>query len=292
MLTYLIDTTPPVTAATGLQADNHSGWQATGQTVTLSATDAQSGVNATYYTLDGGAQQTYTAPFTVSAQGSHTIVYWSVDAAATPRPSTPATSTSTRRRRRPTASGLQTSASAGWQTTGQTVTLTATDAYSGVATTNYTIDGGAHLYSAPFLVAGNGSHTVTYWSTDAAGNAEAAHTGYVNIDTTAPVTTATGLQPNASSGWQNVSQVVSLAGSDGLSGVAATYYTLDGGASRPTRAPSRSSAQGSHTVTYWSVDAVGNTEATKTGYVNIDLTAPTVSDDADGAWHNSAVTVT
>ena len=29
-----------------------------------------------------------------------------------------------------------------------------------------------------------------------------------------------------------------------------------------------------------------------TGYVNIDLTAPTVSDDTDAAWHNSAVTVT
>ncbi len=128
------------------------------------------------------------------------------------------------------------------------MTLIAPDAYSGVATTNYTIDGLTHLYAgAPFLVAGNGSHTVTYWSTDAAGNAEAVHTGYVNIDTTAPVTTATGLQASGSSGWQNVSQVVSLAGSDGLSGVAATYYTLDGGARQTYASPFTVSAQGTHT---------------------------------------------
>ncbi|MGZ4198717.1 MAG: WD40/YVTN/BNR-like repeat-containing protein, partial [Thermoleophilia bacterium] len=291
VLTSLVDTTPPVTGATGLQADNHSGWRAAGQTVTLTATDAQSGVSATCYTIDGGAQQTYAAPFTVSAQGSHTIVYWSVDRAAntearhTDYVNIDATAPAT------TATGLQTSASAGWQTTGQTVTLTATDAYSGVATTTYTIDGVAHLYSAPFLVAGNGSHAVTYLSTDGAGNAEALHTGYVNIDTTAPVTTPTGLQANASSGWQNVSQVVSLAGSDGLSGVAATYYTLDGGARQTYASPFTVFVQGSHTVTYWSVDTIGNTETTKTGYVNIDLAAPAVGDDANGAWHNSAVTV-
>ncbi len=49
-------------------------------TVTLSAT-ATSGftVANTYYTVDGGPQQTYTAPFTVSGEGAHTVNYWSVD---------------------------------------------------------------------------------------------------------------------------------------------------------------------------------------------------------------------
>ncbi len=79
------------------------------QVVTLTGSDALSGVAATYYTIDGGARQTYTAPFTVSAQGSHTIVYWSVDAVANTETPRPATSTSTSPRRRsattPTAPG-------------------------------------------------------------------------------------------------------------------------------------------------------------------------------------------
>ncbi len=38
-----------------------------------------SGVKATYYTMDGHSSHTYTAPFSVSSQGSHTVTYWSVD---------------------------------------------------------------------------------------------------------------------------------------------------------------------------------------------------------------------
>ncbi len=292
--TYLVDATPPVTTATGLQTSATTGWQTSSQTVTLAATDAQSGVSATYYKVDGGAQQTYGAPFAVSTQGSHSVVYWSVDAGGnteaqhTGYVNIDATAPTT------TATGLQGANNTGWQTTGQTVTLTATDAVSGVATTNYTLDGGAtQLYGGPFVVSASGTHTIVYWSTDNAGNAETKKQGYVNIDTSAPTTTATGLQPSATTGWQNVSQVVSLAANDALSGVAATYYTIDSGARQTYTSPFAISAQGSHKVTYWSVDAVNNTETPAgVGYVNIDTTVPTVSDSSDSAWHNKPVTVT
>ena len=49
--------------------------------VTLSGADATSGVAATYYAVDGGSMQSYTAPFTVSGDRWHNVTYYSVDAA-------------------------------------------------------------------------------------------------------------------------------------------------------------------------------------------------------------------
>ena len=38
-------------------------------------------MQTTYYKLDGGTTKTYTAPFSVSGNGSHTVNLWSVDKA-------------------------------------------------------------------------------------------------------------------------------------------------------------------------------------------------------------------
>ncbi|KKR50072.1 MAG: hypothetical protein UT85_C0006G0001 [Candidatus Levybacteria bacterium GW2011_GWA2_40_16] len=49
-------------------------------TITISATaDTGYTVDAIYYKLDGGAQQEYTAPISVTGTGNHGIEYWSVD---------------------------------------------------------------------------------------------------------------------------------------------------------------------------------------------------------------------
>ena len=70
-LTFTIsDVTAPATTAS-----------ISGSTVTLTATDTGSGVAATYYTIDGGARQTYSAPFSVAANSVHTVSFWSVDRA-------------------------------------------------------------------------------------------------------------------------------------------------------------------------------------------------------------------
>ena len=156
------------------------------------------------------------------------------------------------------------------------MSLTPTDAGgSGVAATYYTIDGVQQTYTAPFAVSAAGSHAITYWSTDAAGNEETHHTGYVNIDATVPVTTASGLQASNSSGWIKTPLTVSLTPTDaGGSGVAATYYTIDG-VQQTYTAPFAVSAAGSHTITYWSTDAAGNEETHRSGHVNIDTGKPT-----------------
>jgi photosystem II stability/assembly factor-like uncharacterized protein len=75
------DVTKPVTTATGLQADGHTGWRNTAQQVTFKSSDTGSGVAATYYAIGTGTVKTYTGPFTIATAGSHAVSYWSVDAA-------------------------------------------------------------------------------------------------------------------------------------------------------------------------------------------------------------------
>ena len=67
----------------------------------------------------------------------------------------------------------------------QPVSLTATGGH-GAVTVHYVLDGGEQVDvagEATFQVAGDGSHQLTYWSTDELGNTETARTGFVNIDT-------------------------------------------------------------------------------------------------------------
>ena len=93
-------------------------------------------------------------------------------------------------------------------------------------------------------------------------------------DVTAPVTSTTGLQADGHSGWHNAAQTVTLKRADAGSGVAATYVVVDSGQPQTYTGPFVLAAPGSHAVSYWSVDLVGNVETRHTGYVNIDTGRP------------------
>jgi hypothetical protein len=75
----ILDQAPPTTTAS--LSGNSTGCSAYYDTVAvaLSATDATSGVASTVYQIDGGAVRTYTAAFTVSGTGNHTVTYHSTD---------------------------------------------------------------------------------------------------------------------------------------------------------------------------------------------------------------------
>ena len=181
-------------------------------------------------------------------------------------------------------------ADAAWHSTPVTVSLTATDPNmpnaSGVAYTKYSLDGGTTwtqgtsvTIPAPSDHSNDGLHTVSYYSVDNAGNTEATETCTVKIDTTPPTTTVSG----ADSLWHNSDVNLTLAATDnGGSGVAATYYQIDGGAwtegtSVNIPAPADHSNDGLHTVSYYSTDNAGNTEATQSCTVKIDTTPPVIS---------------
>lgn len=78
----------PSTTATLSPAANRDGNYSDPAEVSLAATAASGySIANTYYTIDGGTRQDYTAPFTVSGNGDHTITFWSVDNAGVPEAS-------------------------------------------------------------------------------------------------------------------------------------------------------------------------------------------------------------
>ncbi|HWI51793.1 MAG TPA: GON domain-containing protein [Symbiobacteriaceae bacterium] len=90
-------------------------------------------------------------------------------------------------------------------------------------------------------------------------------------DTTPPVTTA-----SAPAGWQNHDVTVTLSATDDVSGVAATYWQLDG-APQQQGSSLVINTDGTHSLVYWSVDGAGNVEAQKSATIRIDKTAPVIS---------------
>src|SRR5205823_3130847 len=159
---------------------------------------------ATYTT---GTSVAIPAPADHSNDGPHTITYRSTDIATNVETAKTATV------RIDTMAPVTTdNAPAGWSGSAVTVTLTATDASSGVATTEYKIDGAATYTTgasvsipAPAHHTNDGAHTITYRSTDTATNTETAKTATVRIDTTAPATT-----DNAPAGWNKTAVTVTL----------------------------------------------------------------------------------
>jgi len=246
----------------------------------------RSGVKAVSYTFDDptlpGATWTVvmgsSATVTVSTIGQTTVSYFSVDNAGNVESTKSVTVTVVGESTPPTttAAGLQNASNIGWITTSQQVTLTATDnpGGSGVKATFYTVDGNQNTYTAAFTVSGNGSHTVTYWSEDVAGNTETARTGYVNIDTLAPITTVSNY---VSGTWTNKPVTLQFSADDNAgSGVASTQYSTNGGKKWVTGSSYTVSSSGQTTVSYRSTDKLGNVEVAKQAVVKIDTAAPTI----------------
>ncbi len=122
----------------------------------------------------------------------------------------------------------------------------------------------------------DGLYDVRVTVRDAAGNdSTPSIVGSRRVDNTKPVTTASGVP----SGFSASDVTVTLTPTDGGSGVSDTLYELDGGAPQHgtavlVPAASDGSNDGSHTITFQSVDAAGNIEDQKSVTVQIDATPP------------------
>ena len=252
----MIDATAPVTTD-----DAPATWSKTAVTVHLSATDVGTGVASTQYKLDGGAWTTGTQ-VTISTDGVHTLAYRSTDVAGGVEADKSATV-----RIDATAPVTTDDAPATWSRTAVTVHLSATDAGSGVASTQYKLDGGGWTTGTQVTISGDGVHTLAYHSTDNLGTVEADKSCTVRIDATAPATT-----DDAPTTWSKTAVTVHLTATGG-GGVAKTEYKLDaGGWTTGTQVTIR--GDGVHTLSYRSTDNLGRVEADKSCTVRIDTKRP------------------
>ncbi|GAA2143288.1 hypothetical protein GCM10009844_15600 [Nocardioides koreensis] len=189
---------------------------------------------------------------------------------------------------------------ANWYDAPVEVTLHGVDNLGGTVATYYRIDeGDAQRYDGPFSV-GEGEHAVSYWSEDAAGNAEKPGTPLtLQVDGTAPKTEVVNpISPD--SGWFVKSGIpVAFKATDAGSGVAATYYEVDEGDTQKYGGPFTANlSDGTHSITYWSVDLAGNVEAkSTTKTIQVDTVAPSITGKSTPAanpngWNNTPVDVT
>jgi plastocyanin len=287
------DTTPPTVTAEVSGEQDAEGNYVDSATVTVTATDADSGVELVEYEIDDTGFHPYTGPVTVTEPGDHTVQFRATDAAGNEsetgsvpfrvveggeQDTTPPTVTAE-------VSGEQDESGSYIDTA--VVTLSATDEGSGVASVEYKLDDGAWTaYTAPVTVNTAGMHMLHYRATDAAGNASPegmAHFTVVEQDAAAPTVSATVVGEQDAEGNYVGSALVTLSAEDDGSGVDTVEYQLDGGPwTRYTQAV-QVSAAGEHTLAYRATDLAGNTSTpgsasfTVVEDPNEDTVAPSVS---------------
>jgi len=156
------DDTPPVTVA-NLEGTKQNGWYISDVKVNLSATDDNSSVTETVYSLDGGATWTkYQTPLVFNEDGVYTISFRSTDQFGNQEQ--PQTVYFSIDRTPPT---VQISGG-GTYTVDQTVTVTCTDmdAVSGVVYSSCSVP----LLSSPAYLLNVGDNAISAYAIDAAGN--------------------------------------------------------------------------------------------------------------------------
>ena len=237
---FIPDTTPPITSISPVQRSF-----ITVQAITL--TRDEPGV--TYYTLNGGPTQEYTAPFNLSEPTE--VIYWTVDEAGnseSPQSAyfiidliTPVTTPSH-------ISGVY----------GSTFQLTLES--SETATIKYTIDGDVEkTFLGPISI--NSDIGLFYYSVDTAGNVETTKRLDYVIDTVIPTVS---ISPAPGSyGWPI--SVVITSNEPGI-----IYYQCNGGSIIRYVSPLNYSDNAVVSIKYWAVDSAGNKSTTHTINYEID----------------------
>ncbi len=218
MYSYYQRFIPPITIATITPVSNQTGWNNSDVTITLTATDNESGsgIDRTEYSLSNTNWIAYVAPFTITNEGTTKVYYKSTDNAGNIEQ---AKSLELKIDKSPPVITTTTSPqpnSFGWNNADVIVSFIATDNLSGVASVTEPVT----------LITEGANQNIGGGATDLAGNTT---TTYVtlNIDKTPPTLSLTA-NPNIL--WPPNHKLidVSIEGSatDSLSGIDSTSFKV------------------------------------------------------------------
>lgn len=259
----IIDNVAPVT-----KINAPTQWVNENQIVTLEATDDETGVAKTFYSLNDNVITEGTS-ISVDQEGINKIAFNSIDKVGNMEQVKTAfvkidkTAPKTDMNEIPSYSQSF------------TVQLTGKDELSGVAKTYYSINGSEYVEGTTVVIEVEGTNEISYYSVDEAGNIEEVNTTEIKIDKTAPKTSH-----NAPEGWVKEDVPVTLTPSDELSGAEQTYYSINGSEYKEGQSFTLTD-EGVHEITFYSVDQAGNKEEKQVTTVKIDKTAPTISIDLE-----------
>jgi hypothetical protein len=265
-----IDKVAPTLSGAPTTSANAAGWYNGNVTIHWTANDGLSGVVATPSDSTISSEGTgLTASASVSDKAGN-----SINATSSPAVNIDKTAPNT-----------TATAPANWNNTDVTVSLNPSDALSGIAATNYTLDGGTQQSGTSVAISAEGIHTLQFWSVDKAGNAETAKSVQVKIDKTPPTINHTQSPAANANGWNNTNVTVTFSCAD----------SSGSGIANCTAAQTVATEGQNQAVTGTATDNAGNT-AIDPATVSIDKTAPTISAAADRApnangWYNADVTV-
>jgi hypothetical protein len=257
-----IDRTAPTTSVE-VAEPLASGWYADAVKVTLKGLDSLSGVDHTYYTVDGGDPQVYAGAFDFGQKGTHTIAFWSVDKAGNVEDRTApghsltiqidGIAPSIEGHRTPAANAF------GWSNAPVTVTFDCADAESGIAG----CDGPVTLENEG---AGQSVHGT---ATDNAGNHASAQVDDVNIDLTAPTLGGAPTTDANAAGWYRGDVAIHWTAADALSGIDPGSVPAD------SVIDGEGSDLGAGPVSV--LDKAGNSTSASVHGIKIDRTAPVIA---------------
>jgi hypothetical protein len=277
-----LDLTPPTASFQAPPEGGANGWYVSPMTISAVGTDASSGVASQRVSLDGS---TWVSSLTLSEDGVYTVQGRVSDKAGNvtdisqtihidhtpPIISTPVLTGTT---------GLN-----GWYTSSVGVSVSATDATSGVASTEYSVDGGAWQTTTPTLL--DGQHTVQIKVIDHAGNLSTTSAS-AKVDATPPVSAFIS-PPEGSAVQVSGNHIYHLTGatSDPTSGVSGAEISLDGGTTWKTLPLGSGNAwfndwnslrsNGTYTIEVRASDNAGNQEHTAKVTLVVGNQAPGVS---------------